>query len=215
MKLLKLNRLGDDEVESLQPSFDNLRETPHKDGKYRLRRYSVIELRTSFWNAKIEAEISRLPTRNFSQSEEINKHQGGMSRLFEEIEDNALFSEGMKAACLEFKNHYDLVDGQEIEIHQMRVITLNNESTPVSPEGIHQDGFDCIAMLGVNRHNVSGGELMVYKHQGSEPFMTYTLCNGDMAMLNDSKLWHNATPIVPWDDAEGGSLDLFVFCANK
>ena len=48
MKLLQLDKISDESIESLIDSFNNLPETDHADGKYRLRRYSVIELRTTF-----------------------------------------------------------------------------------------------------------------------------------------------------------------------
>ena len=122
MKLLQLDQLGK-AVRELKESFNGLPVTEHKDGKYRLRRYSVIELRTSFWNAEEEAEIERLEHRTFEQSEDYNQHQGGMARDFEEIEDSVLQSDGMKEICLTFRRAFDLTDGQEIEIHQMRVVT--------------------------------------------------------------------------------------------
>jgi len=212
MKFLQLNKISDDGIKSLQPSFSDLPETSHKDGKYRLRRYSVIELRTTFWNATREAEITHLSHRDFIQGEEFNKFQGGMARSFEDIEEDVLQSQGMKEACLLFKESNNLVDGQEVEIHQMRIITLNKRKTPVSPEGIHQDGFDHIAMLGVNRYNVSGGELTVHKDKEADPLMTHALCNGEIIMLDDSKLWHNANPIEPRLTNEEGHMDLFVFC---
>ena len=218
MKSLEFNQISKEAVESLQPSFHNLRETSHKDGKYRLRRYSVVELRTTFWNAKREVEISHLPSRNFTQSEELNKFQGGMTRSFEDIEESVLYGGGMREACSLFKECNNLEDGQEVEIHQMRIITLN-EVTQVSPEGIHQDGFDHIAMLGIKRHNVVGGELLVYDSPESEPFMVYELGNGDMAMLDDTRFWHNAKPLLRASTSEEGGnphgyIDLFVFCTK-
>ena len=217
MKLLQLNTLPEICVAEIKPFFDNLPETSHKDGKYRLRRYSVVEVRTTFWDATREAEISRKPTRSFKQSRELNSHQGGMSRLFKEIEEDALQSEYMKEALLVFKQANDMSDGQEVEIHQMRVRTLSDKTwTHVSPEGIHQDGFDHIAMLGVNRYNIHGGGLMAYKEkEGYGPFVTHALEDGEILMLSDRELWHNATPIARQNEDEVGYGDWFVFCANK
>jgi hypothetical protein len=214
MKLLQLNSLSEDAVPSLVDSFSRLPQTSHKDGKYRLRRYSVIELRTSFWNAKEEAEISRLDHRDFVQSEDLNKHQGGMVRSFEEIEETTLQSDGMKEICLNFKNAFDLIGGQEVEIHQMRVKTLEDGTAPVSPEGIHQDGFDCLAIIGIDRHNIEGGELMVYESPLDEPFVTRALEAGEMIMLADNKLWHNAKPIKKITTPTGHG-DWFILCAKK
>ena len=213
--LLQLVNLGEEAIEGLKESFNKLPQTEHKDGKYRLRRYSAIELRTSFWNAKVEAEIERLSHHGFTQSEEFNKHQGGVTRDFEEIDDSVLHSEGMKAICLAFKECRGLIDGQKIEIHQMRVLTQEDGIAKVAPEGVHQDGFDDIAMVGVNRYKIYGGQLLAYETYGSTPFLIHVLKNGEMLMLDDSKLWHNASPIVAESIEEAGYGDWFVLCAKR
>ena len=209
MKLLQLNTLTEEFVDDLKPSFGNLPETLYKDGEYRLRRYSVV--------SALREGIFHLPHRDFEQDEELNEFQGGMARSFEEIEEKTLQSEGMVEACLIFKRANGLPDGAEVEIHQMRVRSLPNTIwTPVAPEGIHQDGFDHIAMIGINRHNIHGGELMAYKEkEGHGPFITHALEDGEMMMLSDRELWHNATPISRQDRDEEGYGDWFIFCANK
>ena len=220
MKLLQLNQLSDS-ISDLKESFNGLPFTEHKDGKYRLRRYSVIELRTSFWNAEEEAVIERKEHRTFEQSEELNKHQGGMTRDFEEIEDSVLQSEGMKEICLNFKCAFDLIEGQEIEIHQMRVVTEEDGIAKVSPEGVHQDGFNYIAMVGVGRFNVHGGELLLYNDRKITPFMNRALKDGEMMMVRDDQLWHNAAPIVAdggrnrSKEMNKGHADWFILCAKK
>ena len=226
MKLLQLDRISKESVGSLSDSFNDLPPTDHEDGRYRLRRYSILELRTSFWNAKEEVEMNRLNPREFLQSEDLNKHQGGVSRRFEGLEDSTLESEGFKEVCLKFKQANNLIDGQEIEVHQMRIQTLDDEQsvltkngpwvvTPVSPEGVHQDGFDYIAMVGVNRHNIEGGNLMVFDEKDNNvPIMSKLLCAGDMIMLADRKLWHDASPIRAIKRREKGYLDAFVLCAK-
>ncbi|MCW1889034.1 2OG-Fe dioxygenase family protein [Vibrio chagasii] len=65
------------------------------------------------------------------------------------------------------------------------------ERAQVAPEGVHQDGFDHIALIGVNRHNIVGGEIMLYQDSHEAPFFRKVLEDGEVAMLADSKLWHN------------------------
>ena len=216
MKLLQLNKLSDKAVESLAESFNRLPHTDHKDGQYRLRRYSVVEVRTTFWNAKREAEVTKLEHRKFMQDATLNKHQGGMKRDFEEIEDGVIESEGMKEMCLVFKQANELVDGQELEIHQMRVTTLGDGLTPVAPEGVHQDGFDHIAMIGINRFNLSGGALLIYESASDRTaFVEKELAAGEMIMIRDDIFWHNARDVWPLDRKEQGYGDWFVLCAKK
>jgi hypothetical protein len=200
MKLLQLNKLSDEAVESLAESFNRLPHTDHKDGQYRLRRYSIVEVRTSFWNAKEEAIVEKLAHRDFVQDATLNKHQGGMKRDFEEIEDSVIESEGMK----------------EIEIHQMRVKTVGDGLTPVAPEGVHQDGFDCIAMIGINRLNLSGGALLIYESASDRTaFMEKELAAGEMIMIRDDIFWHNARDVWPLNRKEQGYGDWFILCAKK
>ena len=104
MKLVELNQISQESVNTLTASFDRLPYTNHKDGKYRLRRYSAVEMRTTFWNAKREIELMSLGRTDFTQSEEWNAHQGGMTRSFEPIEDEVLQSKGMKDMCALFKD---------------------------------------------------------------------------------------------------------------
>ena len=223
MKLLQLNKLSDEAVKSLAESFDRLPHTDHKDGQYRLRRYSVVEVRTTFWNAKEEAEVTKLEHRRFMQDATLNKHQGGMKRDFEEIEDGVIESGGMKEMCLAFKQGNKLIDGQEVEIHQMRVTTLGDGLTPVAPEGIHQDGFDHIAMIGINRFNLRGGGLLVYEKYDPKmehmnpavPFLEKKLAAGEMIMIRDDIFWHNARDVWPLDRKEQGYGDWFILCAKK
>ena len=118
-KKLELTKIRESSVEELRASFNRLPRTEHKDGEFRLRRYSVIELRTSFWGAKEEAEITHLPVKDFTQSEEYNNHQGGMKRIFENIEEEVLQSDGFKEVCLIFRNANNMIDGQEIDVHQI------------------------------------------------------------------------------------------------
>jgi len=214
MRLLELKLISEDGRKSLTESFADLPETKHKDGEFRLRRYSAIELRTTDRSARVEASITRLPHRVFTQSEELNKHQGGMMRDFEEIEENVLNSEGMKEICLNFKQSNDLTEGEEVEIHQMRVSTVNGEAE-VAPEGWHQDGYRHIAMIGVNRHNITGGELLLRADMTTDPFICRILENRDMFMLDDSQMWHSANPIQAVNLKEQGFMDIFVLCACK
>ena len=210
--ILEIVKVRPDLIEAIQPSFSELEETDHADGKYRLRKYSKV--RVTHLNGGNPFTINDCQVGEFTQSEKYNKHQGGMARSFEEIEEEVLQSEGMKKICLTFKQANNLIDGQEIEIHQMRVATLSDGSAQTSPEGTHQDGFDYIAMVGVDRQNMLGGELMVYEDRDAQPFLTYALKSGEMVMLNDRKLWHNATPVQAMNRVGQGFGDWFVLCAR-
>jgi hypothetical protein len=201
--LLKLDNISDEAVESVSYSFNGLPQTEHLDGKYRLRRYSVIQCNGS---------CVGLGENTFIQSDEYNKFQGNMTRSFEPIEPKVIESIGMLEMSCMFKDACCLPDDQKIEVHQMRIITLDEE-TPVSPEGVHQDGFDYICIVGITRYNVTGGHLLIYKDQGDEHFMSLALKPGEVAVINDRNLWHNASSIEPVIGKDG-YMDAFILTAK-
>ncbi|MDD1782805.1 2OG-Fe dioxygenase family protein [Enterovibrio sp. ZSDZ35] len=204
--LMQLCHISDQAVKELEPTFETLPTTPYADGQYRLRRYSIVRCH--------DGAVRQRPHHTFMQTESINHHQGGIVRDFEELPDSVISSEGLYELCQLFKDNNELEDHQDIEIHQMRVITLD-DVTPVSPEGVHQDGFDHIAIAAIGRDNVQGGEILVYKDKSEQPFFSLAMNEGEVALLDDHAVWHNANPIRALNPNEKGHIDLFVLTARE
>ena len=59
-------------------------------------------------------------------------------------------------------------------------------ATQLSPEGWHQDGYDCIAMIGINRCNIFGGHVLLATSKTEDPFMQAVLDTGTMVIVDDS-----------------------------
>lgn len=178
--VISMTTLSRQATQQLTPSFSALPHTQHADGKYRLRRYSVVK--------HLNGHVVEVGQRNFVQSDEINHFQGNVVRHFEPIDSDVLQSAGMDEMCNLFAESNDLPEGAEIEIHQMRVVAIHNE-TQVAPEGIHQDGFDHIAMIAIHRQNIVGGEIMLYADNHQPPFF--------------KKRWRTAKPFY-WRTASYG-----------
>jgi len=207
--LLQLDEISDEAVESVSSSFYNLPETEHRDGKYRLRRYSIVQC---------NGNCVGLGQNSFIQSDEYNKFQGNMSRTFEPIEPKVIESVGMLEMSCMFKDACCLPEDQKIEVHQMRIVTIGRGETPVSPEGIHQDGFDYICMVGIARYNVVGGHLLVYDNptiriRHDEHFMSLVLRPGEVAIIDDKALWHSASKIKTVIGSDG-YMDIFILTAK-
>ncbi|MDA9557441.1 2OG-Fe dioxygenase family protein [Vibrio sp.] len=202
---LHMTHLSYECVDSLIPSFDRLPHTNHADGQFRLRRYSVIKI--------INGYPIPLEQHDFVQSETINHFQGDIVRRFEPIEEKVLHSDALKEILDVFMETNHLHNGQVIEIHQMRIDAVHNE-TQVSPEGVHQDGFDHIALIGIHRENVVGGDALLYFRNKEAPFMRAVLDDGDMLMLDDRQLWHNAAPICAVNKEKEGHMDVLVLTAR-
>lgn len=203
---LQLTKLSDNAIAQLAPSFGKLPNTEHADGQYRLRRYSVIQFK--------DGKVIDLNKNEFMQTDDINRFQGNVVRQFEPVEQSTLESDGMRELCEVFVDSNKLKNGQEIEIHQIRISAIYDE-TQVAPEGVHQDGFEHIALIGMGRHNVEGGDIMLYNSFNEAPFFRKVLQSGEVAMLADNKLWHNATPIKSVIDGQEGYMDVFVLTAKE
>ena len=201
---LKLGVLNDIDQKFLE-TFDRLEETDHLDGKYRLRKYSIVKKVKKFHgNSYI-----RLPERSFTQSSDFNKHQGDVERKFEPIEDSAIYSKTLQSCLRIFADSCGIAEDMEIEVHQMRV--LATDQGQLSPEGIHQDGFDRILMLGVRRSNITGGNMLLYKSREGEALVNMPLEDGEFAILNDKNMWHNGSKPVKINPDEEGFIDFMVF----
>ena len=219
MRLLQLDQLTDFAVESVSPFFENLPETDHKDGKYRLRKYSLVELLMEPKMFKV------LEAKTFTQSKDYNNFQGDVERKFENLDDELLQSSGFKEILYLFRMINQLPHGTNVDIHQMRIVVTDGKSSMVSPEGIHQDGYDCIAMIGISRYNITGGHLLVYNNSDDEfkgkplpetkPFFDLALDAGKIVFVNDKNLWHNASSISPVDPSEHAYMDSFILTANR
>lgn len=202
---LHITKLSHGSISQLAPSFVDLPHTTHADGQYRLRRYSVINF--------IAGQVIDSGKNEFMQTDEFNHFQGNIARQFEPVLSETLGSDGMREMCALFISANGLPDGQEIEIHQIRIATVYQE-TQVAPEGVHQDGFDHIAIVAIDRHNIEGGDILLYQNCDEEPFFRKVLSNGEIAMLADNQLWHNACPIRACNQGRG-HMDLFVLTAKQ
>lgn len=205
-RTLQLTQLSGNAVNDLSSSFNDLPKTQHADGQYRLRRYSIVKVG--------EHSIEHLPAREFVQSDDINTFQGNVSRSFEVIEDDVINSQGMFEMCRVFRDANHLSVEHEIEIHQIRIATDAVE-TQVAPEGVHQDGFQHIAVIGIDRHNIEGGDFLVYREKHEPPFLSMALQQGEVAILADNQLWHNARPIKAVKKDHQGYMDVFVLTAKR
>lgn len=209
--LLQVVKVEASLIEEIKHSFDKLPETDHADGKYRLRKYCKVRAESSKGRRFF---IEKLDERTFKQSRKYNKHQGGMTRVFEEIDDEVVHSQAIKELVSYYYNFCSFEGLREFDIHQMRV-KCRGGATLLSPEGWHQDGYDCVAMIGINRENVFGGEVLLSTSKTESPFLSAVIETGTMVIIDDSHLWHNGRSIQPVDDDKPAYMDIIVFTGRK
>jgi hypothetical protein len=91
----------------------------------------------------------------------------------------------------------------DVHLHQVRQTSYLNMDSHNSPEGIHRDGADYIvSALVVNRHNVEGGESIIYNKQ-TEPVYKTILDTKEGLYQEDIEQLHYVTPISTHNEGIG------------
>ena len=137
-----------------------------------------------------------------------------MARNFNNIDVDVLTSVALRKMVRTFRHACRLPVLYTMDVHQMRVRSTGG-ATQLSPEGWHQDGYDCIAMIGINRCNVIGGEILLSTSKTDPPFLQAVMDPGTMVIVDDSHLWHNGRSIQPLENGKLAYMDAIVFTAKK
>jgi|TARA_B100001105_G_scaffold135022_1_gene108147 hypothetical protein len=210
-KILQIIKVDAQLMEEVKSSFNDLPETDHDDGHYRLRKYLRVTMKKEHLNNYL---IKPLDDTTFKQSKKYNTHQGGKVRKFKPIDSKVIKSNAMYELLRAFYDACELDSGVIIDIHQIRVLCQGG-ATQMAPEGWHQDGYNCVTIIGIERCNIIGGELMASDGKTNPPFMEASLDSGTMLIVNDDYLWHNARTIQPIDDNKPAYFDSFIFTAKQ
>lgn len=202
----ELGKLPFDDLSSIQASFNNLVPDQYTEDGLRSRRYSCYHYR--------DGSLEQLPTTDFMQTYDVNKALGSIDRKYEPIESvlnmNLVFLKMFDIMLRRTQISEDSV----MEVHQVRW-HCNDAPRDAAPEGNHQDGFDYLGMFMVNNHNVKGGDILLFDSADGEPFFQRRFENGEFILLNDKRLYHNASRLFPTDNDEEGYWDVFVLTAKR
>jgi hypothetical protein len=97
-----------------------------------------------------------------------------------------------------------------VEIHQFRIEALPGQEGRPTPEGMHRDGVDYVLVLMVRRENVASGVTAIRDHDRNE-LGSFTLTDGlDAAWVDDARVFHGVTPVVPVDPTRPAYRDVLV-----
>lgn len=181
-----------EKIESfIQATFDYLPNDNYlkSNKKFRKRLYSAGTIINNIfeWDLII---------REFEQSSVNNDYLGDIKRQYKPLSNTIKFFVQNKLI------HHVIVHlprlNYKIGVHQIRVIADNTTMGIPVPEGIHQDGFDYVFILCVSNINVAGGNSILFNSKHYEDILfEYILQPTDCLLLNDRKLFHYVSPIVP------------------
>ncbi len=195
MKKYKILKIEEEKLNSyILGSFDNLPKDEFlkkdEDFIYRYRRYGsgIVSGSIVKWDSN---------DNNFLQSTELNHYVGGVARKFEFIEHTAqIFIANVLVRNILGKF---IPEGKySLGAHQIRIRANNYHMGKPAPEGIHQDGFDYVAVSCINMYNITGGtSILVDATNYKTVLLEKNLTRGEVLIFDDKRYAHYASPIVP------------------
>lgn len=196
-------RLTDLDLNAFAPFFVNLAADPYVNGDYRFRRYSQF-------TGPAEC-LEKLPHDDFVQSRAVNYLNGDILRAFAEIEPALTELPAFQYLFRQVNGFFGLDPARTVYgVHQIRITCSGSDQGLPVPEGIHQDGFDLIAILCVARKNIEGAETGIFYHPDQKPAFSTTLMPGDIVYCNDRRVYHNTSAIQASNGVGSGHRDVFV-----
>lgn len=177
-------------------------------GRYRRRRFATFQA--------VDGVVTRKPHQPHFQSRDYNALNGGVQRWFEPVTDAVADGPVMQAIFARCAALFTAASGRparqpwHVEVHQFRIEATPQAEGRPTPEGLHRDGVDWVFVMLVSRRNVAEGVTEIGAADG-RPLGRFTLTEpGDGVFLDDRRVRHGVTPIVPTDPAVPGHRDALV-----
>ncbi|HTM81983.1 2OG-Fe dioxygenase family protein [Asticcacaulis sp.] len=175
-------------------------------GRYRKRRHAVFSLSRGVF--------TREAHQPHYQSRDYNLLNGGVQRWFDPVTPETAANPAFTALldlCRDlFLDGADLTADWRVEIHQFRIEPAPGETGQPTPEGMHRDGVDWVAVILIDRLNVGEGVTAICG-PGRQPLGAFTLTDPlDAVFLDDHRVLHGVTPIHRLSPAQPGHRDVLV-----
>lgn len=176
-------------------------------GRYRRRRHAAFRVSPG--------GIARKPHQPHYQSRDYNMLNGGIERWFEPVE-TAVANGPALPALIDFGHRAfaplspDPDAEWHVEVHQFRIEAGADGAGLPTPEGLHRDGVDWVLVMLIGRLNVEEG---VTKIHGLDRAEIGSFCLAeplDTVLVDDHRIFHAVTPIVPTDPARPACRDVLV-----
>ena len=176
-------------------------------GRHRRRRHAVF-------TADADGAIRREPHQPHYQSVSYNTLQGGIERWFEPVAPAMADGASLQRILAFCRDGFGALAPEmrrwRIEVHQFRIEARADEAGEPTPEGVHRDGVDYVLVLLVDRENIERGTTTIHAPDGHE-LGQFTLARAfDAALVDDHRVFHGVTPVVPKNPALAAHRDVLV-----
>jgi hypothetical protein len=204
------------EWDGFASSWDDLPEDAYMadGGRYRRRRYAVFDIR--------DGVASRAPHQAHYQATVYNRLNGGLERWFAPVEPAVAAHPVLQGLLIFLAKVWGTLAGAStkqsawhVEVHQFRIEASHAVQAQPTPEGAHRDGVDYAFVMMVGRTNVTQGVTEIFAPDGTA-LGNFTLAEpGDATFLDDHRIFHAVTPIVPTRLDEKAVRDVLVITFTR
>ena len=174
-------------------------------GRYRRRRHATFTADAG--------GVRREAHQPHWQSRDYNALNGGIARWFDPVTEAVADGPALPAilrACHALFDALTPAPSWHIEVHQFRIEARTGEAGQPTPEGMHRDGVDWVLVLMVGRVNVASGETRIAAPDRRD-LGSFTLTEPmDAAWVDDLRVMHGVTPVLPHDPARPAHRDVLV-----
>lgn len=180
--------------------------------RYRRRRHATLSARAGERVARREAHAPHY------QAREYNQLVGGIERWFDPIAPGILEGptfQRILGFCLETFGALTPGVDWHIECHQFRIEARRDAQGLPTPEGVHRDGVDWVLVMLVARENIASGTTTVHAPDGKELGSFTLTAPCDSALVDDHRVMHGVTPVVPLDPTKPASRDVLVVTLRR
>ncbi|MEU5216846.1 2OG-Fe dioxygenase family protein [Streptomyces sp. NPDC020807] len=146
----------------------------------------------------------------YFQSLDVNRLAGGVVRYFASLDGEQVRNHFLRGLMRSNAMLFATCSGAPpaywtVNVHLVRTTASPGFVGLPSPEGLHRDGFDFIAVHHMSRRNVTGGRTEIRSTDGTllaHRTFTHPL---DSLYADDARVLHDVTPLV-WDGHGGGGF---------
>ena len=101
------------------------------------------------------------------------------------------------------------------ECHQFRIEAGQGQGSSPTPEGLHRDGVDWVLVMLVKRQNIAEGVTSIHD-EGRALVGRFVLAEPmDATFVDDSRMYHGVTPVVPVDPSQPAFRDVLVVTLRR
>jgi len=176
-------------------------------GRYRRRRHATFAVGPD--------GIVRQPHQPHYQSRDHNMLNGGIERWFEPVEPDMALGATLRGVIgFADRTFSSLSGGQRhrwhVEVHQFRIEAGTGTLGLPTPEGLHRDGVDWVLVMLMARRNVHEGVTRIHGSDRTEIGAFCLTQPFDTVLVDDNRIYHAVTPIIPVDPEAPACRDVLV-----